>query len=74
MANNAMIEAARERAAKAERETRQECGGLHMPERLQRQVTYIESQIDLGTRDEKDLSLLRTRRREIMAEARRRRG
>jgi hypothetical protein len=72
VASSAMIDAARERAAKAERATRARCKQLPLRGEQPRQIKYIERQIDLGTREDKDLVLLRQRRREIMAEAERR--
>lgn len=74
MSSSAMIDAARDRAAKAERDVRAECEQLHLPDNLQRQVSYIEQQIDLGTREDDDITLLKSRRKQIMAQAERRRN
>lgn len=72
MANNALADAARERAAAAERATRAKCRKLRFTRTQASQIEYIESQIDLGTREEDDITLLKTRRKQIMAEAERR--
>ena len=72
MASSAMIEAARERAAKAERTTRARCKQLPLRGEQPRQIKYIERQIDLGTREDADIDLLKTVRVRIMAEAERR--